>query len=1372
MKASGKSRAIGSLAAALAFLSTGWAATESRVLFREGFDSTADRPFGFTEPCSINEMPPSLKSLAFRPLNNKAADVYQGGLFLLPAGSRGCSHYEFQFRFLFPNGSKNALTLSLVSGSSEDQKSQSTVSVTLSDKVMGIRSPDASRLPPFGGNAQELNLRPMAPNLWHQARVRVCGQTVELFVENDGVMRKVAQAERKPAPLAGFNFSGSTPFDLDDIVIRRLDPPDDVDFKEESGRLVATRAAVYRLEVPAQATAVSTRFQVGVCPGAMQIALGYADGTQRVVDVKTFSASYNKNVLRNVNELNNEGKLTATNKWLREAVPLPDAGLLFRERMSSPATKGWSLALNIKPNLYFRYLPEQELAIVSQWDRFSAASTSFIKFELRPDASGAGIWVDGRYAGRFDSTARVTSVAFTVPAGGSIRDSTVSREPVSTRYLPLDVASIANPGNMKDAVLSGVEPGRDTVGGIPFIVVDGPGNADTGVCREGLGTAYLECDGYLSRTPFDGMPESLMISVPVASYYRAWALCAVEEDPDKVTVITARLTKFLPNSDAGRGYAFADTEVTLSRLGEPLPANVKKAGSVKTGGKTLPLYLVEFKMDVGNIQEILYREKPAWLDFEVLGKRSDKDNYYFDRSRKPADEISGVHVFGATLERSPVEMVILPKAFGNFYRPGEKPAMTATLSAVEKSACTLAWSVRDIGGRVLEKGTRDIVFDRPGLEQAVEIPFSATDLGWYGVDYTLSAREGQELLRHTAFFALIDKDTRKAGYESPYFAWNFGGPHGTITNIAQVGELLLNAGIRNTQVASEKVGEPWKLTMGQLPYIRSRSKDPAEADQELEKLIKASLEKYPHATMALIFHESGGGPYPLELLGGKTEVDAKQSEYDKAKTAGALALAKAYRKWAPQIRLVIGNSGSVTPGLLASLFRGGFPREYLDFMGEETVGMTIPPELSVGKANWILRETARVFGYGEVPVSACFEWKCRRSRHLGLLRFAEWNARDILIGLAWRQPLVPTVGLPDVGSSYYNSVWGDEAFTPYPQVYPKPSYAAVSTATRVLDCVRFVRMIPTGSRTVYALEFTRGDEFVYAFWTARGELDLTLALEKDSPCRLTELLGRSTAVKSVSGALTLHVGEGAQYLTSPVAVKGVTGLGERHFPREQPPAGAAVVVANALDKPGEWQVDSAIDPRLDVPAKAPVTSDSFRRPGVYELRAATDEEKGPCLELELIQTNDCPALMQEYTFLKLRQPVDLSGRPGTIGMWVRGNSSWGKLFWEVEDADGERWLSAGSGGYGCDAYDWQEQAGLNFDGWNFIQFPITSLSPIKINAPGQDGYQWQYKGVGNRRLDYPLKITGVAVSMPRQALNLLEMERVRTVIRMKDLSVY
>lgn len=73
---------------------------------------------------------------------------------------------------------------------------------------------------------------------------------------------------------------------------------------------------------------------------------------------------------------------------------------------------------------------------------------------------------------------------------------------------------------------------------------------------------------------------------------------------------------------------------------------------------------------------------------------------------------------------------------------------------------------------------------------------------------------------------------------------------------------------------------------------------------------------------------------------------------------------------------------------------------------------------------------------------------------------------------------------------------------------------------------------------------------------------------------------------------------------------------------------------------------------------------------------------------------------------------------------------------------------------------------------DFLQSRILCHSPIRVTSPGEDVEQWQRDGRGNGRLDYPVKAVGLAVSMPRKALNLTEMEPVKPVVRLKNLSVY
>ncbi len=1346
--------------------------SHARLVLSEGFDGFGEHPSIFTSACSIKESPPSLKSLAFAPKDNKQADVYNG-LRRLPKSIEPLENFEFRFKFSFPRDSAKALSLNLLSGNDTDKGGQQRTTIVISQKTASIRTSGASLLPVATPTDSDLDIRPMPEGLWFNALVRSRGKTIELFFENEGRFRKFAQAEVAGAPLLGFNFSGNTAFDLDDIEIKSIAAPLPGPFLVEGGVQSAVQAAEMVVEIPTDATKISTKFRIGTYPGNMVLKLRTANGKEAIIDVRTAGDSFSKPVTRTINELDASGKLVPVSKTVREKVALPDGMLIFKERNAADPKAAWSLSLHSRPKINSRYTTERQQEMAAIWEKLPAASEQFIELEVRPDEAGAGLWLQGRYAGKITTGGRPISFSLVLPANGAVRDTVVSKDAFDPKYVPLNIGRVANPGSMIDGTvsMSGKGTGEQRVLGVPMFVVEGPQNADMGVCRENLGSFSLECDGYLSRTPFDGMPDSFLFSVLPAQYTRAWVLCALEEDPDKNTVLTARITKFQPGSESGRGPAIADTSIVLPRNGALLPEGVRKVGEIRTGGRNQPLYLVEFRMDVGSIQDIQFQEKPAWLDFELLGKRNDGDNFYLDRSRKPSDEPSAVHVFAATLERSPVEMFVQSGSFGNIFSPEVQPRMSVSLAGTQPAEGQLEWKVRDLHGHILESGKRPYRFEKAGQFAEETVQFGHRELGWYAVDFALTGTPNAVLPKHTAFFSVIENDKRKAGHESPYFTWNFAGAHGTIRDINVSGPLLMAAGIRQTHVDSEEAGAPYKLGRSQLPRIRvpSGAKDPGEA---LRGLIKENVAKYPHSTMALVFHESGGGPFPLEIVGGKTTVDDKQIAYDKAKAEHLDLMARAYRETAPHLKLVVGNSGIATPGLLASLFRAKAPREYFDFLGDETVGMTIPPELSVAKENWILTEVARVFGYGELPVSACYEWKSRRSRHLGLERHAEWNVRDILIAHAWKQPLIPTFGLPDVSNSYYNTVWGDGAFTHNPQLYPKPTYPAVATATQILDCAHFERVVPTGSPSVYALEFRRDGSFVYAFWCARGGLDSTLQFQKDCTVSQVELLGRKSERKTNGGELNLKISEAAVYLSSAVQLSKIKSLGVREFPRDAVPAGANVFTASKMEKASEWQVDSAVDSRIDVPVKEPVGSTSFRRPGKFELKALKDEARGDCLELELLPEGDCPALVQEYTFLRLRDPVLLPGKPTTIGLFLKGNSSWGKVFWEIEDAAGERWLSAGSGGYGCDVYDWPEQAGINFDGWNHLQFPITAESPIRIPSPGQDGFQWQRRGTSDGKMVYPVKITAVGISMPRQTLNLLKMEPVSTRIRLGGLTAY
>ncbi|MDA0841880.1 MAG: hypothetical protein O3B01_27520 [Planctomycetota bacterium] len=482
----------------------------------------------------------------------------------------------------------------------------------------------------------------------------------------------------------------------------------------------------------------------------------------------------------------------------------------------SRAKDDWSLVRHIRPDA--PCYDELDLRrIAKHWERFTPASQAFFHFELRLGPSGVQYWIDGRYAGRHDDDKRPKTLAFELEPDGAIEGEFVGTVESDGRFLPLDIAVMAVPGVMQSAPLP-MGIGKREINGIPFNVVGGAKSVDLGVVKEHRGSWALECDFYLARTAFSGIPDTLRMSVPVAQYIRAYAICAVEDDPAKIPVLTARLTRFVSNSAVGRGPAIASTTLTLPRDGALMTQGVSKLGEVsyKADGKIFkaPLYLVEIPLDVGFIQDVLFQEKTAnpHLDFDLIG-RPRQSTQQWNLSSKP-DHLSksAVHVFGVTLEESPVEMQVKPAGVGNVYDPDESAGMTVLLRPRQTGNYSLRWKVSDIKGGELENHKQKVKFTGIGVERSIQVRFKQKKFGWYAVEFALSGEDGRELIRHRASFVLHPKDTRQAGYDSPYYSWWFGGAHGTTPDIDVMGPLLQRAGIHRTNLKNEEQGAKWQLT--------------------------------------------------------------------------------------------------------------------------------------------------------------------------------------------------------------------------------------------------------------------------------------------------------------------------------------------------------------------------------------------------------------------------------------------------------------------------------------------------------------------------------------------------------------------------------
>ncbi|HEV7406505.1 MAG TPA: hypothetical protein VGO11_26375 [Chthoniobacteraceae bacterium] len=1095
------------------------------------------------------------------------------------------------------------------------------------------------------------------------------------------------------------------------------------------------------------ADTMEAEFRVGAA-GKIGLAFKFADGK-----TQTLLGAVKADALKRTVEKDG--------RKVPEMTPMPEGAIEF----SGP---GLRFQYHSRPFLQ-RYTEAQQADLAKLWETLPAASQCRVPLEVRTDAAGAELWMDGRYCGRLASESRLAEVSFQLEAGGEVRGGRAFTRVDNGKYLPLDVRRIARPDVMQEATVS-LKPGPQQIKAVPMLVADGAGNADVGMAREMQGLRALETNENTSRISLDGMKESLHFSVPQAFYHRAWVLCAVDPDVKRDPVLTTRLTRF---GIWGRGGAMADTTLTLPRGDEKPGEGIEPAGRVEfsTAGQMVsaPLWLVRVDLKTGDILDLLADQKDPnaamkigpYLDFEFLGQCGGLE-VQTDRRRKPVPtSTSAVHVFGVTLEEAPAELRLKQAQPGNIFHNDETPETTFAVRANTAGHYELQWEITEVAGRVLAKNSKGVELPAAGSEADIVVPLTMPDLGWYGLRVTLADSAGHALIQHNAAFALLGKDTRTAGYESPFGTWWFSGVHYTTQDPAVAGPLLFKAGFRRTPMSWNKLTEadfaPWKFTLNQIqwPFRLADLKDWPAAEKRAELAIGGMLKRFPHCQYIDLFHESyDPRVYPPEIYGEKyTAADAAQAVRDDELFELGVKAAKFMRAKFPQLKIIAGNSGG-SSGLLAVLLRRGFPRELIDYLGSETTSQTFSPEKISPNATggiWLMAETARNFGY-DIPLAGCFEFTSRAERDLGAQRHAEWYARDVLTGLAFRFPTISPAGIEDVGNAYYDHLWGASGLCErQPLHYPKPAYVALATLTKVLDSVQLVQQMPTGSSSAHAVEFARGQEHIYALWTPRGQCEMEFEFPGETAVTQVEFYGAQRPLQTNSRRFTITADSAVSYVISPVAATRVT-AGRRAFPGNQPPAGTSVI--SKMDDLAQWQLAPA-DPTLATP---------LRRPGQFELRQVNDAEKGACLELELKREGEIPAVVGEYTALRLKQPLPIPGRPHTVGVWVKGDSSWGRIYWELEDAKGERWRSSKD----YDGGDWANQSALDFDGWCFVTFPLTRESPAIQVEPGAGLGQWQ--GNVNDQLDYPLKLTGLIVQTHRQSLDLTRMVPVKGTIRLKDVS--
>jgi hypothetical protein len=1012
---------------------------------------------------------------------------------------------------------------------------------------------------------------------------------------------------------------------------------------------------------------------------------------------------------------------------------------------------------------------------------------------------GVSAWLDGRFLATVPSATSLATGTLTLAQGNELTHAVEIPALRQGRFLPLDIRPYARPGSLQlKSLPPDIKPtALSTVAGVPLFVVEPKHNIDVGLSRwveEGV-DPHTYCDTDTTRTAFDGMPESIVLRVPKANYVAAHVLCLVEPNPNKVPALALRVTRFGNHAGDSGGRcdsAFADTTVYLPAPGkeEALPEGVRKLGEVEASmlqrnyswfqvvesqkPARLPLYLAIVPLKMGEVADLLGEDAPAF------GRRKDYWEIELTKEirtavsqfnmhncrRKPLGLPSAVHVLAMTLERSPVDVQVAAKEKGNVFYAADNPAFQLRLVNHEDKAATLNVSceIIDFYGKTATPALTVEVpaKDKDGGVAEATLPLSMPTLGHFRALISVKDAAGREIWRESTTFALLPPDTRKAGVESPFGAWWFVGSHGGCDRLDWMGPILLKMGMRHICPSGFKEEElaPYKLSYSMVPTA-SRGGGVKAA----EEFIKRS----PNVRIAMIFHEDGlpdvQSPFP-ELLGKpKPELTERAQKALEAKWKVAEEAAKWYRANHPNVKLSFGNSG---PPLMVAFMRAGWPKQWVDCFGMEGVAgwfMTeSQPRRGAMQEVWWLSEMRKLYGYESVPVSSGYEYiaRCTQPGALTEREQADFCVRDAIHCLAYGFPSI-NIGLTDDSAdSYSQTIYATSGFlNRNPLLTPKVSYVTYATMTRMLDSAKYARYLDTGSNSLYVLEFARGDERIYPVWTLRGTRSVALELRGTDPT-VTDGMGATRALTPQNGLVELTATTTPMYLVLKGQVEKVT-PGKPSYD-EQPPAEPVVVCG--LDDPSAWETQKEPDRYLETYAE-----DLLYSQGNFDIRPVDDPEKGKVLELELLPQPEVPKLYARYISLRLKQPAKLTGEVDRIGLWVKGNSCWGRVFWEFVDATGERYFSASDETSGWDVSDWKGRSAINFDGWCFVSLAIPKRYPGGFHSPHDR--DWSFQGTyADGVVQHPITVTRVVIAVRDWQVYVTDLLPARSLtIRLKDLQV-
>ena len=919
------------------------------------------------------------------------------------------------------------------------------------------------------------------------------------------------------------------------------------------------------------------------------------------------------------------------------------------------------------------------------------------------------------------------------------------------------------------------------IGETPFVF---PGVSDRGHDHIDLGPSWLQV-GYLTghmypySGPFSGRwpspfvmnPARIQLQIPNRRYRALHLVAAADDEHNSVPVVTAqfyRPTSGAPVNFAGRVPLFS----AKSSDAQPLPVRL-------SNGRTGQLYVVTIPLEPGAFDLFDDMDTLA-LELTKAVKLyrgyPDPSFYSFHAAGRP----SSVHVYAVTLEVPTVTMKLTPDAYGHIWTAPQSPTYTVALRNPTKAArkVTLDLSTVSYDGSEKTEQTEDVTVPPGGKETIVKLALSLKAYGYHDVQLVLT--DGDQTWREEASLAFLHQDTRdRSAWEpgrGPYFGfWTWGGGHETpshekATLVTALAGSMGQGGSYRT--ASEEVKAlAQKYGMATLKHFGGSDhwvtgafatdlrKMPEE--EAVAKLVEGlrNIESQPtpiiqtryvsffpephigHITSGALPDYYGEPPYEFT----EAEEDRYQM-YLKALLVGAPVVRK---NW-PNAKIMVPHGDPMFTALF--LQRSKEARQWIDGLAVDIPVFERLPEQQIHQVSlhrlWMCVEEFRKAGKTGMLLPM-FEGPCLPTRPGALTQeqaAAHLVRCSVILHAYGVDQFCGSWGVFESGDYWGEQHYGGGVMHRRPLERPKPMYAAFATMSRHLNRKNFARWLPTGSLSVYAVQYKhyKTDERTHVLWTIRGTRPVTLGVVPGTEVTVFDIMDNGTELAEKNGKITFTIGQG------PVFVEGLAGdptiaLGEPDHSDAVPAAGS-VRLGNIGD--GRWRKSDEQD--------ADYANNNFhqirRFPGnmIARREAAPPEQGGEAMAVHLEKQDRERLIMPFYTSLVPRRPIRIPGKASHLGIWARASSDWGRVVYSLRDHKGERWVSIGTKDeWNCD--DIHNWSFFNFDGWRYLRFELPSNSPYDTFREYGSTW-WGSFGGGDGIVDLPLRIEKIIVERRTHAM--------------------